>query len=404
METAVEQTAGEAPAAKTALHIAVARSTILDALRRSVTAVAARATIPVLGMALIEAHGDAMAAPRPVKIITTDLDRRLESTFMATVIGSGKVLLPAKRLLEIVTSFPTATTVAIDVKGMNARVTAGRSRFDVLGLAIDEFPNGVDFKPLIERVPLEAKRFVDALSKVAPLVSDLESRPILGGILLDAADDGLYLVSTDGHRFGRLKLSDDASYRGESIIPTEAVAAIRAAFSNDETVTLSSNANQLRLEGKDSALQTRLIEGPYPNYRQLLGSKVKVTVIVNAALLVDAVKRVALVSPEKTRSIALMLKENEIRLVTNSDAEGTARDVVECRYDGDITAVPKIAVAANYIVNVIDAIGADENGEIALQLTGAERAIYVRRAKTPTSPSAGIVMPLRLLVDITDED
>jgi DNA polymerase-3 subunit beta len=320
------------------------------------------------------------------------------------VTGSGRALLPAKRLLEIISSFPTATTVSIEVKGSRARVTGGRSRFDVLGLPPDEFPNRTDFRPRIDGAKVSGTAFVDALSRVAPFVSELESRPILGGILVEAAQDGLYVVATDGHRMARVKVSDEASFRAECIVPPEAVPAMKSAFVNEAELVLSASEHQLRLEGKESTVTTRLIEGPYPPYRQIIPTTAKVTVIVNRELLVNAVKRVALVSSEKTRSVGVRLGQNEIRLATNSPDEGTGHDVVEARYEGDITAVPKLAVNATYLTGVVDAIGGDADGEIALQLTGAERAMIVRHPKTLTSPTLGIVMPLRLLDVNWDEE
>jgi DNA polymerase-3 subunit beta len=403
MATAAHETAGSARAGA-AFQIATARSTILDALRRAVSAVASRNTLPVLNAALFEAEGTLMASPRQVKITTTDLDRRLESQFGATVTGSGKVCLPAKRLLEIISSFPSAAPVTIDVAGTRARVTAGRSRFEVLGLSHEEFPMNVDFRPKIDRVKIEGKAIVDALSRIAPFTAQDMSRPTLGGVMLEAANDGLFLVSTDGRRMGRIKVSNEASFRAECIIPPEAVPAIKSAFANEEEIILSANENQLRLQGKDTTVTTRLVEGPYPQYRATIPGPPKVTVIVNRELFVDAVKRVSLVSPEKTRSVALQLSQKEIRFATNSPDEGTGRDAVECRYDGDVTAVPKLAVNSAYLTSVVDAIGADENGEIALQLCGAERAIVIRHPKTPTSPTLGIIMPLRLLDHIWDED
>jgi DNA polymerase-3 subunit beta len=290
------------------------------------------------------------------------------------------VLLPAKRLLEIISSFPTATTVAIDVKGMRraSRPVARDSMcsdsrltsFRTASISAADRARAARGEALRRRAVA-----------VAPLVSELESRPILGGILLDAADDGLYLVSTDGHRMA-------AEGLGRSELPRRVHHPARGSAGNPKSPSRTRRARDSRRresapargEGLDRS-QTRLIEGPYPNYRQLLGSKVKVTVIVNAALLVDAVKRVALVSPEKTRSVALMLKENEIRLVTNSPDEGTG--AMSSSADTTVTSrqCRRSRSNANYIVNVIDAIGADENGEIALQLTGAERAIYVRHAE-----------------------
>lgn len=403
MATAVNETAGVAHA-DAHFHIATARSTILEALRRAVTVLPSRNTIPCLSMALFEAEGSMMAAAHQVRISTTDLDRRFESHFGATVTGSGRALLPAKRLLEIISSFPSASTVAIDVKGARARVTAGRSRFDVLGLPSEEFPNRTDFRPRIDRAKLDGQAFINGLSRVAPFVSEMESRPILGGILVDASQDGLFVVATDGHRMARVKVSDDANFRAECIIPPEAVPSIKAAFANDAELVLSANEHQMRLEGKESTVTTRLIEGPYPPYRQIIPTNVKVTAVVNAELLVNAVKRVALVSSEKTRSVGVRLAQNEIRLATNSPDEGTGHDVVEARYEGDVTAVPKLAVNATYLTGVVDAIGADADGEIALQLTGAERAIIIRRPKLPNGPTLGIVMPLRLLDINWDEE
>jgi DNA polymerase-3 subunit beta len=385
-----------------AFTISMARSAVLEALQRAVPVASKTTTLPVLNMVLLEANGGDTPSPRIVRLTTTDLERYLETTFAATTTGSGRALLPAKRLLEIVQSFPAASVVAIEANGKKARVSAGRSRFDLLGLAVDEFPLAPNFVPKIQS-EIDAKAFVTGLARVAPFVSKVQGSP-RHGALLEAADDGLYLITCDSPRLGRVKFADVADFRAQCILPEDTFTSIRQLFGADETLRLTAGASQVRLEGKHSALSTRLLEGPYPPYRMLIGYEAKVSVIAYAAELVNTVKRVALAAPDDNKAIAVYLHEKELHVVAQSSDTGRARDVLECRYVGDVSAVKRFTVNARYLTSIVEGIGADEKGEIALQLCGGERPIYVRPASTLTGPSLGICMPIRLLADIPDEE
>jgi DNA polymerase-3 subunit beta len=337
-----------------------------------------------------------------VRLTATDLERHVATTFGATTTGSGKALLPAKRLLEIVNSFPNAAVVTIVVEGRKARVSAGRSRFDVLGMSVDEFPMSPEFQPKVKS-QIEGKAFVNALGRVAPFVSTVQGNPE-SGALLEAADDGIFLVAAERRRMGRVKIAETADFRAQCIIPKESFAAIKTLFAGEEALQLTAGPTQVRLEGKHSTLTTLLLGGQFPPYRMLITKEPKGTVIVYAAELVNVVKRVGLLAPEDGKFVTIFVHEKELHLVTQAPDAGTARDVLECRHLDDWTAVPKISIHPQLLTSVVEGIGADEKGEIALQLNGPERAIYVRPASTLTSPTIGIVMPLRTLVDVEDED
>lgn len=397
-ETLIDETAAH----ETAFTLAMARGGILEALQRAVPIASKHTTLPVLNHLLIEAAGDDKPQSRTVKVTSTDLERHIETTFGATTIGSGKVLLPAKRLLEIVSSFPSASVVTITVNGKKARISAGKSRFDVIGMSVDEFPMAPAFVPKIEST-IDGKAFVKALGRVAAFVSKVDGKAE-SGALLEAADDGIFLVTLDTRRMGRVKLADEANFRAQCVIPPGSFASIRSLFASDDELRLTAGPSQVKLAGKTATLTTLLIGETFPPYRMLITQTPPVTIIVYAAELVNVVKRVALLSPDDNNFVAIFTHEDRLHLAAQSADAGTARDVLEARYIGEWNAVPKLAVNAKFLTSVVEGIGPDDKGEIALQLNGAKRAIYIRPANTLDSPTMGICMPLVTLVEIEDEE
>lgn len=399
----------EQQASATAFTIKAARSVIHEALVRAAAATAKRTTLPIVTCLLIETSGaetgPAMEGAGRVRLTSTDFDQRLETSFGATILGAGAIAIPAKRLLDIVSSLPTAAIVSIEVKGLKARVSAARSKFDVPGFPPGEFPAPPNFKPTIDRFSVEAKAFLSGLARVGPCSSDAESRPTFNSALFEAGDDGLFLVACDGNKLARVRVAESVAFRAQCLIRRGAFSAIRSTFANDETLLITVSGQDFRLEGKESALTTRLVEGPYPDYRMLLRSEPKRTVVVNAELFLAAIKRVGLVADEQRGMIRLIFRAESVRIVAQSADRGRAEDVVECRHLEVTEAAPsQIGMDGRLIATVIDGIGPDDNGEVALQVVGPERPIYVRPAKALDALTVGIAMPLRLIDEVTEDE
>jgi DNA polymerase III subunit beta len=392
MTAVAERTEQRPRKTEAAFTLVAARNVLLDALTRAASAVQAKTTLPIAKMALVEVEGSVLEGPGSVKLTTTDFEQRLTTTFGATVMGAGRAALPVERLREIVANLPSVSTVTIEVRGMKARVTAGRSRFDLVGMAPDEYPMGAELRPVIEAT------VVNGLARVAPFVSNKESRISLNAALLSASDRGLSLVGCDGHRLFRVQLAETSPFRAECSIPRQCFGVIRRVFKDDETLALDASASELRLSGDSSSLHLRLSAEPYPDTNPVFAHASKFSAIVNGDLLVEAVKRATTIEDDfQSPRLWMTWREGEVRLVCASTDAGRAEDVLECRYVGEKPSdkAEHLIVNPKYLLSALESLGTDDAGDVVLQMPESSNLFYLRHASTPEAFTMAAILTIR---------
>lgn len=313
------------------------REVFQDALNQVQHVVSNRTTLPILSNVLIEA--DELG----LQLSTTDLDVTITKRISADVEQTGKTTLPARRLASIVRELATEDIEFSVDDGNVAEVRSGPSFFKILGLPSNEFPEIGEFKEAKE-FTIDQKLLRDALRKTSYAISTDETRYVLNGVNCIIGEGMLTLVATDGRRLAMVEQDLEFPEGNESgvIIPTKAVHELMRLLDDEGEMKMYLTSNQAGFELNDSNLVTKLIEGNYPNFRQVIPGDANHRVTIERETLLNAVKRVGLLANEKTNSVKFVFDDNQLSISANSPEIGEAEESIDIRYDGQ-----KITVAFN---------------------------------------------------------
>jgi DNA polymerase III subunit beta len=291
--------------------------------------VSTRTTLPILSNVLLQAKEGA------VHLTTTDLDVGVRGSFEANVDKVGATTLPARRLFTIIRELPSSE-IAIEVDGKNAAsIRSGQSFFKILGLPEEEFPPLPKFENA-KVVTMRQKDLHDGLRKTAYAISTDETRYVLNGVLFSFKENKLTLVATDGRRLAMLdiELEFPRSHEAEIIVPTKAVTELQRLLKDDGEVKISVGSGQIAFDLNNTLLVSKLIEGNYPNYKQVIPSEAKERVTLERETFLNSLRRVSLLASDKSNSIKLNFSKNNIEITANTPEVGEARESLPVAYKG----------------------------------------------------------------------
>ena len=243
--------------------------------------------------------------------------------------------MPARRLFSIVRELPAAEIYAeVDTKNL-ASIRSGSSYFKILGLPEEEFPPLARFENAKEFL-IAQKDLKDALRKTSYAISTDETRYVLNGILFSFKDNKLTSVATDGRRLALvdLELEFPRSQEIDVIIPTKAVVELQRLVKEEGEVKLSIGENQIAFELNDALLVSKLIEGNYPNYRQVIPAEAKERITLEREIFLNAVRRVSLLASEKSNSVKLIFSKGNMDIVAVTPDVGEAKESLPVMYKG----------------------------------------------------------------------
>ncbi|MFN2544398.1 MAG: DNA polymerase III subunit beta [Actinomycetota bacterium] len=355
------------------------RDDLSDALQTVQRGVSTRPGIPALTGVLIEADGDTLT------LTTTDLEVSARLTIPIQAQERGVALIPARLLADMIKSLPQAP-VQFDADQSQARIQCGAFEGNVRLLPAEDFPSWQE--PAGTPVSLEAGRFAEAVTQVARAASRDEARPTLTGVLLEMTREGVTLVATDSYRLALRDLTATAASETTALVPERALSEAGRAAGGDEKgqVEVILDQSQVTFRIGPLTLVSRLIEGQFPNYRQLLPENYENRLTVSRQQLLDAVKRVGLLARENT-PIRMEFNALGVRLSSSSPDLGGAVEAVEARYEGqDIT----VAFNPGYLA---DGLQASTGESVHLEIKDGLKPGVVRGEG---SEFTYLVMPVRL--------
>jgi DNA polymerase III subunit beta len=298
-------------------------------LRQVLNVVNSRVTLPILSNVLIEARGSELI------FTTTDLDVGIVGRVDAEIDAEGAVTLPARKLATIVNELPAAdVSVVVDSQNV-AEIKCGPSRFKIMGLSADEFPPLPDLAEASE-FTLTQPALRDGLKKTGYAISTDETRYVLNGIFHSFKDAKLTLVATDGRRLAMVDFDVEfpASQEVDFILPTKAVNEIQRLLGDQGEVRIRVTANQVMFELNKNVLFSKLVDGTYPNFRQVIPGPAKHRVTLDREPLLKTVQRVSLLASDKASSIKMSLSEDNIDLLASSADLGEAQESIAVKYSG----------------------------------------------------------------------
>ena len=348
------------------------RDVLVDALASATRAVTTRGgALPVLSGVKMALSGD--------RLVLTGSDLDLTIQVAVTVAGDtdGVAVLPARLSADIVRALEPGA-VHIEVGDTEARIAAGRSHFSVRLLPADDFPRVAEAPA--DEVTLDAVALVDTLRQVVPAASHDDARPILTGVLMAAEGDGVRLVATDSYRLAVRDLPGVSVLReGQSVlVPSRALGELARLLAGADKVSLRLGERDATFEvgsfaapaggaagvggapgeggGQGTRLPTRLIEGQFPNYRQLIPESHPNRLTVGREPLLDALRRVKLLARE-TIPVRLALRTGAVQLTAITQDVGQADEELDAKYEG---AEMGISFNPEYLADGVEAVVGDE--------------------------------------------
>jgi DNA polymerase-3 subunit beta len=363
------------------MNLTITKEQILAGLQAVQNVVSTRTTLPILSNVLLQAEGSEL------KLTTTDLDVGVRGSVEASVDKPGSTTLPARRLFTIVRELPSSEiTFEIDSKNV-ATIRSGPSFFKILGLPEEEFPPLPKFENA-KAFTIRQKDLKDGLKKTAYAISTDETRYVLNGILFTFKDNKLTLVATDGRRLALvdIELEFPRSHEVDVIVPSKAVTELGRLLKDDGDVKLTVGENQISFEINGTLLVSKLIEGNYPNYRQVIPAETKERITLERELFLNTVHRVSLLASEKSNSVKLVFSKNNIDIMANTPDVGEAKESMAVQYKGKEFS---IAFNPEFLMAPLRNLS---NDEVFLDLTD-EMSPGVIKIQTPF---LYVLMPMRI--------
>ena len=371
------------------MKLTIERAALLKSLGHVQSVVERRNTIPILSNVKLEAGDGA------VRLNATDMDLDIVEEAVADVATPGATTVSAHTLYDIVRKLPDGAQVNIDGGGGGQVIlSAGRSRFTLASLSVDEFPvlSGGELPHQFTVTAAELRGLID---RTRFAISTEETRYYLNGIYLHEADrDGtamLRAVATDGHRLASVEIPLPAGAEGMPgvIVPRKAVTELRKLIDESgDGVAVSLSESKIRFAFDDAVLTSKLIDGTFPDYQRVIPEGNDKVMEVDCGVFAEAVDRVSAISSEKSRAIKLSLDGGTLVLSASSPEHGSATEELEVAYDGDLL---EIGFNSAYLLDVTRQI----EGETA-RFTMADSASPTVMQETDDASALYVLMPMRV--------
>ncbi|MEE9240390.1 MAG: DNA polymerase III subunit beta [bacterium] len=339
--------------------------------------------MPILQNVLISTEGK-----NQVRLLATNLDIGLQGLFEAAVKEGGSVTLNARKLFDVVRELSDADVHLVEEDGQWIRMESGQSSFRFPGLPPSDFPSIPDTgKEKPKHIP--SKILADMIRKTMFAISQDETRYTYNGVFMESEDENLRLVATDGHRLAMIERSDlGADFNGGVIIHKKALGELVKLLSESEgDVEIFLQKNHVIFRVDDIELSSRLIDGDFPKYKQVIPQDSQHRILTDRNKLVRALRRVSLLSNE-TRMVKFVFREGQLTLMTSGSDIGEAHEVMESNYSGDELV---IGFNSKYC---LDALNIIEEPSICFELKDSLSPGVI-------SPSEGkgyiyVIMPMRV--------
>ena len=326
------------------------RETLAEALATAGRAATGRTgTLPVLSGLRLELSGDQLT------VTGTDLDLTIQLEITVGGETDGGVVLPARLSSDIVRSLP-AGKVEVDVTDDDVKISGGRSQFSVRPLSLDDYPRLS--APASSAVTISAAAFGEALRQVVRAASTDEARPILTGVLLTAENDGLRLVATDSYRLAVRDLPGVSVLGADQkvLVPGRALNELQRVLGLGEELVLRLGERDATFEIGTTRLTTRLIEGEFPNYRQLIPASHPNVLTVDREPLLEAIRRVKILARDAT-PVRLSIAADGLKLTAITQDVGNATEELDASAAGaDLT----VAFNPDYLAAGVEAVSSDQ--------------------------------------------
>ncbi len=343
--------------------------------------ISTKATLPILSNFLIETQKD------KIHMVATDLDVGISLNLPVEIIEEGSITVPAKRFSDIVRELPEGQIDITVRKNNSISIESQRCFFKLMGLPKEEFPKLPKLHEK-ESITLNQQLLKNMLNLTSFAVSRDETRYILNGVLLVAKGKGIRFVATDGRRLALIEkeLESPGEFKKEVIIPIKAVQELIRNLQDEGLVKITFGENQISFQFDSMVLVSRLIEGQFPDYEQVIPKEGKDKIAIDREKFLWAAKRVSILTSPDSQSIKLDLFKDKLIFSKNSPDMGEAKEEIDIQHKGE-----EVSVGFNpqYLIDVLKSL---KEEAVSLELTGPESPGIIRAQENYIY----IVLPMQL--------
>ena len=370
------------------MKLSLSAAELLTQLQTVTRVASTRSAVPALSGVLIAADGDGAAELR-----ATDTEIGLRVPLAAETVRPGSAVLPARLLLDVARSLPAdQLTLELRSAEQDVELICGPATFHLRTLRAEDFPTLPDPSPET-RLALPVEAFVATVSRVARSASRDETRPVLTGILMSASAQELRMVATDSYRLSVKQTALETPLQGslEANVPARALQELAriAQQTPADSLAVSVGQNQVVFELGATILSSRLIDGQFPNYRQLLPESVEHELRLASAELTDVVRRISLLA-QKNAPLRLSFSEGALTISAQTPDVGEASEAIPVPFSGEPF---EIGFNPEFLRDGLESV---ESDELVLKLISPLRPGLIE------SPDSGdfvyLIMPIRLNV------
>ncbi|MBN2343314.1 MAG: DNA polymerase III subunit beta [Deltaproteobacteria bacterium] len=380
------------------MEIILSKQCFSSALARTSSISDRKSSMQILSNVLIstEPNGN-------VQFAATDLNLSASGVFPAEVKKDGEITLPARTLYDIVRSMPDGM-ITLKVDGDAVEISGGRSNFKLLGLPAEDFPSMPEPGD-VEFFEVDPRVLANMIDKTAFSISSDETRPHINGALFQGDGKVLRMVTTDGHRLSKIefKLDQSGFYNFSMVIPNKGISEIKRMLDDGEDmVMIASHEGSVFIKRDvevekavddepakkaEFMLVSKLIESEFPPYEQVIPKGQDKNIIVSRGKLLDALKRVSVVSSDRTLGVKFHLTEGAVEISTDNPSIGEGSEIVDVNYDDETM---EIGFNAKYFIDVLAVL---DDEEVNIELAGYLDPAVV---KDMDGNFVGVVMPMRI--------
>ena len=367
------------------MKFSIEKGALQELLQLVASAVPTKSTLPILSNVLIQADKEGLT------FVATDLDISIRTRGEASVDTPGSITVPSKRIGEIVRELPDAT-VKVTVKDSKVKLACGNGSFTIVGMDPEDFPQlpQVDVE---KRVSLPAGILERAVRQSAYAVSSDETRQMLTGVLVQFKNGKLTMVGTDGHRLSRATFTGE--FKGldgrDIIVPPKALTQVVRLSAGQDAVNMMVSKNFAVFEIGPTTVYSRLIDGNFPNYEQVIPKNNPKHFNINREEFIAALRRVAILSDNVTRQVKMNVLPERVELSVSTADVGEGQEAIPVEYGGEAIAV---GYNAGYLLEALRTMASDT---VRFSLnTPTSPGIITPEKNNENEDLLCLVMPLRL--------
>lgn len=337
------------------MKFSIPQKDFLEGIQTVQRAVSNKNTLPILSGILLKADD------HQLKLVATDLEIGIECYINAEIITKGEIVLPANHLSGIIRELPSQTVeVDCNLDTRSAEIVCAHSRFNINGFPADDFP----MLPKVEdgtQLSIRQNLFKEIVEQVKIATSNDETQPFLNGALMKIEGDVMKIVSTNSYRlaFRETRLDSGIGERIEAIIPNKTLDEMARLLNDspEDCVKIQITANQILFEMENITVISRLIEGRFPNYEQVIPKNSNTFVKINRKELLQAGKRVSLIAISNSNIIKVIFEDGMMFLESINSEIGQAHEKLPIQIEGQGL---EISFNAAYLMDGLKVIDSDE--------------------------------------------